>query len=590
MPRKKPVPPALAEEIMRLNLAAVPHGQKTRIVRELALTTGCSKSTVYRALSEVMVRPVRKRRSDAGAHALSLADANRLSEHIMEGFRANNKRIISTRLALKQLRADNPAFACVVDAETGELVPISDGACIRALRKEGLHPDQLRQPEAVQALASEHPNHVWQIDASISTLFYVPDETQSGLQDMPPGEFYKNKPGNFERIKRQRLTRFCITDHCSGSIFVHYVAGGESMVNMAESFLLAVSERPGMQAYGVPFHLMMDPGAAGLGGAFKNLLRYLSVKPIENKAGNARAKGQVENAHNLVETDFESGFKLTHVPSIAWINEQAQRWMRYFNSVNTHSRHGMARWTKWMEITPAQLRLVDAAQARKLLVHKPSSPKVSPELTVQFAGRVWDVRDVPGRLVGETLDITFNPFDAATAYVVQRDADGMECFVTVHEVQLGAHGFRADAAVIGQEFKSPPQTQAVANRRAQERRVTGTDTDEAAAAARKAKALPFGGTFDPYKRLDDLPAATPLPRRGTPLLPQVNLPSDEPVVLTHFQAASELVRRGLQMTPERNAQVASWYPQGVPEAELDELQRRLTVRATLRVVGGGDTP
>jgi len=89
----------------------------------------------------------------------------------------------------------------------------------------------------VQALASDHPNDVWQIDASISTLFYVPDERQSGMQDMAPGVFYKNKPENFERVARQRVTRFVITDHTSGAVKVRYALGGESEANFTEFFL-----------------------------------------------------------------------------------------------------------------------------------------------------------------------------------------------------------------------------------------------------------------------------------------------------------------------------------------------------------------
>jgi hypothetical protein len=325
-----------------------------------------------RRLAEVAVRSARKRRSDAGQVTLTLADAQYLSAVMMEGFRANSKSILSLREALVKLRANHPGFACALDAETGELAPLSESACARALRYYSLHPDQLRQTAPAQQLASDHPNDVWQIDASISTLFYVPEE---GLADMAPGEFYKNKPGNFERIKRQRLTRYVLTDHCSGSIFVHYVAGGESIVNMAEAFLAAIAPRPQAAMHGVPFHLMMDPGSAGTAGAFGNLLRRLQVMPVVNQAGNPRAKGQVENAHNLVETNFESGFKFVHVPDIAWINDKAQAWMRYYNSTKQHSRHGMTRWAKWREIKPEQLRLVDAALARELLTHAPQTPK-----------------------------------------------------------------------------------------------------------------------------------------------------------------------------------------------------------------------
>ena len=582
--------PALIDALLDVHRRAYAagHGGKETVYAAACQQLDMSRATLMRRLKEVTVQPQRKRRSDAGNTTLSLADAQRLSTHMMEGYRANDKSIQALKLSLEQLRAESPLFASAIDPETGETRQLSDSACARALRAYALHPEQLRATAPVQALASEHPNDVWQIDASISTLFYVPGERQAGMQDMPPGVFYKNKPENFEKIKRQRLTRYVLTDHCSGSIFVHYVAGGESTVNMAESFLRAIQPRPQQQMHGVPFHLMMDPGSAGIGGAFMNLLRRLQVTPVVNKAGNARAKGQVENAHNLVETNFESGFKFTHVPGIEWINEKAQTWMRYYNSARKHTRHKMTRWAKWMEITQQQLRLVDEALARQLLTHAPETPKVDRELCVRFAGRVWSVRDVAGVMVGEKVSITYNPFDQTSAYVVQNDADGQELLVPVPEMKEGAHGFSAGAALIGREMKSLPDTVATTNRKLVERLATGTETDEAAAAARKAKALPFGGTFDPYKHHEaSLPAAVPLPRRGTDLGATTRVAQAEPELLTHFEAAKALVAKGVAMSPELVGTLKSLHSEGVPETELDALVARLTVRAGLRVVGGG---
>lgn len=582
--------PALIEALLDVQrrAQAAGYGGKEAIYAAACQHLGMSRATLMRRLKEVTVKPQRKRRSDAGSTSLTLADAQRLSAHMMEGYRANDKSIQALKLSLEQLRAEQPLFASAIDPETGETRPLSDSACARALRAYALHPEQLRAPAPVQALASEHPNDVWQIDASISTLFYVPGERQTGMQDMAPGVFYKNKPENFEKIKRQRLTRYVLTDHCSGAIFVHYVAGGESTVNMAESFLRAIQPRPQQQMHGVPFYLMMDPGSAGIGGAFMNLLRRLQIKPVVNEAGNARAKGQVENAHNLVETNFESGFKFTHVPSIEWINEKAQMWMRYYNSVRVHSRHGLTRWAKWMEITQQQLRLVDEALARQLLTHAPETPKVDRELRVRFAGRVWDVRDVAGVMVGEKVSITYNPFDQASAYVVQHSPDGQELLVPVPEVPEGAHGFSAGAALIGREMKSLPDTVAATNRKLVERLATGAETDEAAAVARKAKALPFGGTVNPYAHHEpSLPAAVPLPRRGTDLGATTRVAQAEPELLTHFEAAKALVTKGVAMSPELVGTLKGLHPDGVPETELDALVARLAVRAGLRVVGGG---
>ena len=263
-------------------------------------------------------------------------------------------------------------------------------------------------------------------------------------------------------------------------------------------------------------------------------------------------------------------------------------WMRYYNSARVHSRHGLTRWDKWLEITQQQLRLVDADLARALLTHAPETPKVDREQRVRFAGRVWNLRDVPGVMVGEKVSITYNPFDQATAYVVQHDAEGQELLLPVPQVQEGAHGFSADAARIGREMKSLPDTVAVTNRKLVERLAMGADTDEAAAAARKAKALPFGGTFDPYKHHEAaLPAATVLPRRGTGLDTTTRVAQAAPELLTHFEAAKALIAKGVAMSPELVTTLKGLHPEGVSETEIDALVARLTVRAGLRVVGGG---
>lgn len=156
------------------------------------------------------------------------------------------------------------------------------------------------------------------------------------------------------------------------------------------------------------------------------------------------------------------------------------------------------------------------------------------------------------------------------------------------EAKDGDHGFSEGAARIGREFKAPADTQAIANRKLVERIAMGTDTDEAAAAARKAKALPFGGKHDPYKHHEQgLPAVAMLPRRGTELATGVSVPQAEPELLTHFEAAKALVAKGVAMSPELLGTLKGLHPEGVPATELDALVTRLTVRAGLRVVGGG---
>lgn len=575
--------PAMIEALLdvQARLQAAGHGGRGAVMEDASRRLQMSRATLHRKLKEVVVQAPRKRRVDAGAVTLPRAEAEVISAVLMEGYRANNKKIMSVKKALEIVRADGRARAEAVDAD-GVIRPLSDSAVARALRHYRLHPEQLRRPAPAVPLKSLHPNDVWQIDASISTLFYVPE---GGVADMSPAEFYKNKPGNFEKIKRQRLTRWAITDHTSGSIFAYYTAGGESIASMAEALLAAMGERPGHQMYGAPWHLMMDPGV-GATAAFRRLLSCLQIKQVVNGVGNPRAKGQVEGAHNIIECDFESGFKLAHVPSIGWINEQAMRWMRWFNSTRVHSRTGVTRWAKWMEITAEQLRLVDVALARQLLTKEPVERPVNQHLQVQFDGALWSVKAVPNVMVGEKLSVTWNPLRPDAAFVLDRTG-GEEVLIEIPKVAFDEHGFVEDGAAIGREYKGVADTVADTHRKALERLATGTQSDTEARAARKAKATPFGGTLDPYKHLDDVPDVIALPRRGTELTPAVRTASAVPAqVLTHFQAAQALLRAGMTLTADTHARIAEWYPDGVPETDIDQLQRRLTTRAGLRVVGG----
>jgi len=573
--------PALIQHLVQVaaDAAAAGYGGKEAIYAAGAAHVGIGRATLMRYLKEVTVHKQRKQRSDAGVTSVPMTMLHLVAATMMEGFRANNKKIMTVRKALKILESDGKIPRGRVDQASGEIVPWSDSTVLRALRLHGLHPDQLRLPTPATPQKSAHPNDVWQIDASISTLFYVPE---SGLADMSPAVFYKNKPGNFEKIKRQRLTRYVITDHCSGAIFVHYVAGGESVVNMTDSLLRCIEQRPGHQMYGAPFHLMMDPG--GENAATRNLLTRLLIEPIVNSVGNARAKGQVECAHNIVECDFESGFKFAHVPDIDWINTQAARWMLWYNSTKIHSRHGLTRWQKWVEIAAEQLRVVPAGvDLRNLVFGKPIERTVDQWCNIELGG-AWKVGHVPNVMIGQKLEVVKNPFNPDSLFVVDVQG-GYEVLIALERVVLDANGFPEHAAHIAREFKAPPDTVLDTNRKLIERLVTGAATDEAAKAARKAKTLPFGTGLDAYKYLDEVPDVPILPRRGTALDVATRTAAAPDRTLNHFEVARALVALGVAMDAEKNRQVAGWYPDGVPESELAALQHRLTMRAGLKVVG-----
>ncbi len=212
---------------------------------------------------------------------------------------------------------------------------------------------------------------------------------------------------------------------------------------------------------------------------------------------------------------------------------------------------------------------------------------MSDTLTVPFKGREFDVRSVPGVMVGEKLQVALNPYNLDSAVVVDTDADGNETLHTVPLVQRDEGGFREDANIIDEDYKRPPDTVLDANRKEVARYAMDADTDAEAEAKRKAKVLPFGGRIDPFKVIEQAPQRIFMPKRGTELLPTATRATAAARVLSPFEAASALSRCGVVMDAAKAAQVRAWYPEGVPEDELQALQERLTLRAGLRMVAGG---
>ena len=311
-----------------------------------------------------------------------------ISALLMESTRKNGKRLYSVADAIETLRANGMIRAEFLDTATGELRPLSESTISRALRTYGLHPDQLLAPAPVTELASLHPNHVWQIDASLCVLYYLKpsaDTRANGLRVMN-AEFYKNKPKNVARIASDRVWSYEITDHASDWIYVEYVMGAESGENLCSVLINAMQERGGADLlHGVPRMLMLHPGSANTAAMTRNLCRALGIELLVHKVGNARATGQVENARNIIERKLEPGLKFQPVNSLDELNALAKRWRMHFNATAIHSRHGKARSQAWMAIQASQLIKAPAVEVcRELAVAQPESRKVSPKLRVSF--------------------------------------------------------------------------------------------------------------------------------------------------------------------------------------------------------------
>jgi len=496
------------------------------------------------------------------------------------------------RATLALLRANGKIRAERIDRETGEVIELSESTIWRVLKMYNLHHDQLSQPAPVMPLRSLHPNHLWQIDASRCVLYYLPTPAAKargesglrikhvkpgGLEPMELEAFNKNKPANLMKAMNAALWRYVITDHASGWIYTHYVTGGETSANVIEAFIGAMTQRAGQALHGVPKMVMLDPGGANVSAAFINVCHALGVVLQVNAKGNPRGKGQVEKGQDIVERQFESRLRTIpkhEVSTLAQINALAARWMRALNATAVHSRHGLTRDAAWLKIQPDQLTTApDAALLRQLAASKPEARKVNPDLTVSFEGRDWLVKDVPGVLVGQTLLICRNAFDAGSVQALGEFSEGVQTFHILPERQYNEYGQPLDAPVVGESYKRHADTPVQTNLKAMERRAMDAATDEEAAHKRKAGAPFMGGRFDPFADIARIEASlpVPLPRRGQVHgLDELQPPMIEDAPLTHYLAAKRLSGQFDDWSAAHYDHLRRLYPGGVPESALDE--------------------
>lgn len=582
---------ALTEQLVAIAQQArsLPHGTRTPFYDRWAQQLNMSRQTLLRKMKGVSMSKTRKRRDDAGAVSLELGEAQQISTFLMECIRKNDKRNATIKHTVELLRANEAIKAVRIDKETGEEIPLSDDAISRALRNYGLHPDQLLQPTPAIALRSAHPNHVWEVDASISAQFYMDVD---GSKAIDPAQVYDGKPENVKKIERQRLWRYVITDHTSGTLYVEYVLGAETAENLINVFINAMQKRHEHDPFhGVPFIMMTDPGAAMKSAMFRNLCRNLSVDLIINKVGNARAKGQVEQAHNIVERLFESRLAIQKANSLEEVNELAWRWMRYYNATAIHTRHGLTRFANWLRIQPGQLRLAPSIEeCREAAVSNPETRVVDNYLHISFRSKLFDVADIPNIGVGQELLVVRNLYrDDDSAQIVLRDENGREVFHVVEQVDRDINGFKETGAMIGEEFKAIKQTTGEKNRQQLEQIATGTSSVAEAEAARKAKQRAMAHV-NPYADVEQHKPTDFMPKRGTAL--DVQSPKIVTKPLTHVEAAKLLRDRlgRLWQGAEHFKYLQAEYAEGVPSEALDAIEAALRnppeAKVGLKVVGG----
>ncbi|MFK7218104.1 DDE-type integrase/transposase/recombinase [Acinetobacter baumannii] len=565
-------------------LQAAGHGQKGEIIATACKYLDVSRPQLYRDLETVGFKSERKQRSDKGKTVVPTEVAEMIGGMVHVATRANGKKTLPITTALDMLVAD------------GKAPKVSAATVARVMKQNMCHPKQLATPSAHTQQKSLHPNHVWQVDASVCVLFYLP---KGGMQVMDEKKFYKNKPANVKKIENDRVIRYVMTDHYSGSIYVEYVYGSESSENLIEIFLNAIQKRSAQEPmHGVPNILYTDKGCANTSGLFRNLLERLDVTFIPHATGNSQAKGQVENAQNIVETQFEGRLRFMQINNIQELNAQATAWRMYWNETKIHSRTKRSRNAVWQTIKPEQLRIAPPMElCRELISTVPVEKTVKANLTVSHAiqgygSQDYDVRHVDGVYPKAKLQIVVNPYRAPCIDVLTKDQHGNEVIFTCEPMQVDWVGFGNDAAIIGEEIKAMPQSKIDENRKRILKKAYDAETLEQVDKAIAKKKPAYDGQLNAMADVAAVEVPTYIKRAGEQVTTTKQRRESAPI--STVEAAKEI--RGLigdLWTTDHYKALKKSYPDGlVPADAVREIAEAIKAeqelpqqRPQLRVVG-----
>lgn len=566
---------------LALKLDAAKHGEQSALVAQSAKFLGWSPQTVYRQLKEAVGwRSGRKVRSDKGTTSVSEEALVKLGAVQREAVRDNGKQTLFTTTARGLLESN------------GVELKVSNDQLNRLIRDRKLNVDAQREAKPVQALRAPHPNHTHEIDPSLCLVYYL-----KGRQHiMRDRDFYKNKLENYAKVKF-KVWRYVLYDRASGVIAVWYCeSAGENQHNLFNFLMYAWGQQPGRLFHGLCRFLLWDKGSANTSAAIKTLCRALGVKTLEHEAGNARAKGGVEGANNIVETQFESRLRFEPVESIEQLNAAATAWANAWNAnlipgQDTRLRRQglaepVARFDLWQRIRADQLLLLPPVEVcRAFMTAKEETRKVRPDLTISFKhpqaerSATYSLRGLDGVCSGDEVGVCAMVFGDCAIQVTVPTYNGEDRIYQVEpERGFDEYGQVLSAAVVGEEYKAMPHTAIEqAASKMDEQAYPGLSADEIKAARAK-RVTPFEGELKAHSYLQNIELPTYLPRRGTAhdlAAPKVELPP-----LSHVDAAKQIKPRvesaGGEWTADRFRWLQQRYPGGVPQDQLDMIVAELT--------------
>lgn len=572
-----------------IKLDNVGHGQRGEILKEAQAFLGYSKQTIYRQLKHYCGwSSERKARADKGKMSISSESLLALATISRESVRDNGKQTLFTTTARSILE------------QNGYELNVSNATLNRLMRQRKLNVKAQQVANPVQALRALHPNHVHEIDPSLCLIYYMKNK-QHIMRDR---DFYKNKLENYAKVKH-KVWRYTLYDRASGMIIPWYVqASGENQHSLFQFLMFAWGKQNGRLFHGVPKILYWDKGSANTSSAIKNLLNHLEVKYLAHEVGNARAKGGVENANNIVETQFECRLKFQPVHSIAELNQAALKWAEAYNAnllpgQDTRLRRQgliepVARQSLWQQITAEQLRILPSVEiCQALMTSGIQERQVKANLTINFKhpqaehSLIYSLNGLQGVNVKDKVAIRPLIYGDCAIQIEVSRYDGESLIYRVEpERNFDQYGQHLDAPIIGEEYHSKANSAIEWAAKAMDAVAYPNLNEKGIKKAKQKQATPFAGKLNTLSYLDNIEHPAYYQPKGQHINTPQHLSSGAPL-LTLTAALMRITKAiGRRLSSEENRWLTARYQEGISEDTLDAL---IDTFRLSDVVGDGTT-
>ena len=191
-------------------LARAGHGSQGSVISEAAAFLNVSKQTLYNRLRKVGWSSDRKVRTDKGDSEVSRDEVIAVAAIMASTRRQNGKLLLPVADAID-----------IAVANERLRTKVAPSTMLRLMKAHSCHPDMVAAADPHVNMRSLHPNHVWQLDASLCVLYRLRNG-KVGVLDQR--KFNERKPRDLAKILNERVLRYVVTDHYTGGIYGRYLS------------------------------------------------------------------------------------------------------------------------------------------------------------------------------------------------------------------------------------------------------------------------------------------------------------------------------------------------------------------------------